>query len=211
MWGDISYPHHLILNFWHKFLDSVGFFLSGYLSHSHHLILNFWPKYSQGVKLLKHVLQRGLSLQEKLENVGPLFTPENVKKFSYFYHVPKSHFVFALSLPLSQDQGPICNQSDLKLFRLLSRNLATPAPKFYTLSDLVSNSNENIKSQSSSGSSEEFMLFPPQAIIGMTIVSNSAINPFIFLLFNSRSPRALGITRNCCPLVRGGLLSTTRY
>ena len=27
-----------------------------------------------------------------------------------------------------------------------------------------------------------------KAIIGMTIVSNSAINPFIFLLFNSRSP-----------------------
>jgi len=49
-----------------------------------------------------------------------------------------------------------------------------------------------------------------EAIIGMTIVSNSAINPFIFLLFNSRSPRAVGITRNCCPLVRGGLLSTTR-
>ena len=88
MWGDLSYPHHLILNFWHTFLDSVGFFLSGYLSHSYHLILNFWPKYSRGVKLLKHVLQRGLSFQEKLENVGPLFTPENVKKIQLF--LPRS-------------------------------------------------------------------------------------------------------------------------
>ena len=41
--------------------------------------------------------------------------------------------------------------------------------------------------------------FPTQAIIGVSMVSNSAINPFIFLLFNSSSPTASSIARNCCP------------
>ena len=91
MWGELSYPYHLILNFWHKFLDSVGFFLSGYLSHSHHLILNFWPKYSRGVKL---------SFQEKLENVGPLFTPENVKKNPVIFTTFLKVILFLLSLSL---------------------------------------------------------------------------------------------------------------
>ena len=31
------------------------------------------------------------------------------------------------------------------------------------------------------------------------MVSNSAINPFIFLLFNSTDPKATCIARNCCP------------
>ena len=31
------------------------------------------------------------------------------------------------------------------------------------------------------------------------MVSNSAINPFIFLLFNSSSSKATAIARNCCP------------
>ena len=34
-----------------------------------------------------------------------------------------------------------------------------------------------------------------KALLGLSIVSNSAINPFIFLLFNSNSPRAQTITR----------------
>ena len=34
-----------------------------------------------------------------------------------------------------------------------------------------------------------------EAIIGVSMVSNSAINPFIFLLFNSTSQRASAITR----------------
>merc|ERR1711971_717378 len=49
-----------------------------------------------------------------------------------------------------------------------------------------------------------------QAIIGMTIVSNSAINPFIFLLFNSTSQRASAITRNCCPFVRAAPIELAR-
>jgi len=49
-----------------------------------------------------------------------------------------------------------------------------------------------------------------QAIIGMTIVSNSAINPFIFLLFNSTSHRASAITRNCCPLVKAAPIELAR-
>jgi len=34
-----------------------------------------------------------------------------------------------------------------------------------------------------------------KAFLGLSIVSNSAINPFIFLLFNSKSPRAQALTR----------------
>ena len=40
---------------------------------------------------------------------------------------------------------------------------------------------------------------PVEAIIGVSMVSNSAINPFIFILFNSSSPVASQIARNCCP------------
>ena len=45
-----------------------------------------------------------------------------------------------------------------------------------------------------------FIILPTfQAIIGVSMVSNSAINPFIFLLFNSTDPKATSIARRFCP------------
>jgi hypothetical protein len=41
-----------------------------------------------------------------------------------------------------------------------------------------------------------------KAILGISQVSNSAINPFIFLLFNSKISFARDCTRSCCPLTR---------
>lgn len=41
-----------------------------------------------------------------------------------------------------------------------------------------------------------------KAVIGIAPVSNSAINPFIYLLFNAKSPSAQNCTNSCCPLTR---------
>ena len=41
-----------------------------------------------------------------------------------------------------------------------------------------------------------------EAVIGISIVSNSCLNPFIYLLFNSTSPRAASFVHNCCILTR---------
>ena len=41
-----------------------------------------------------------------------------------------------------------------------------------------------------------------KAILGISQVSNSAINPFIFLLFNSKISFARDCTGSCCPLTR---------
>jgi len=41
-----------------------------------------------------------------------------------------------------------------------------------------------------------------KAFLGVSMVSNSAINPFIFLLFNSKSKFAQSCTFGCCPLTR---------
>ena len=41
-----------------------------------------------------------------------------------------------------------------------------------------------------------------QAILGVSPVSNSALNPFIFLLFNSKISFVQTLTRSCCPLTR---------
>ena len=38
-----------------------------------------------------------------------------------------------------------------------------------------------------------------QAILGVSTVCNSAINPYIFLLFNSKSSLAQKLTSGCCP------------
>ena len=41
---------------------------------------------------------------------------------------------------------------------------------------------------------------PLQAFLGISTVMNSAINPFIFLLFNSESKLATTLINHCCPL-----------
>ena len=43
-------------------------------------------------------------------------------------------------------------------------------------------------------------IYPIQAFLGISTVMNSAINPFIFLLFNSDSKLATNLINQCCPL-----------
>ena len=41
-----------------------------------------------------------------------------------------------------------------------------------------------------------------EAVLGVCIVANSALNPFVFLVFNSKSTLAQRITNFFCPLTR---------
>ena len=50
---------------------------------------------------------------------------------------------------------------------------------------------------------DDYQIFPIfQAVLGVSIVANSALNPFIFLIFNSKSSLAQRLTNGYCPLSR---------